>query len=213
MTHYSTSSKSYQTSLKSDLLPAQHVQHITQVMIGANFPYYFGANIHNGSLTDRYDTMLSTSGFSHRFYDNNQQHSDGLNLVMPYLWALLERYGYTLKELYRVRAFMSLPSTEQHNGFPHVDIPNFCADGFKYKTAIVYVLGTDGETVFYKDRFNGEAIPDVSTMTESHRITPIPNSGIVFDGDIYHTALLPQKSKVRLVLNFNFTVQEDAATT
>jgi hypothetical protein len=111
-----------------------------------------------------------------------------------------------MKELYRVRAFMSLPSNEQHNGFPHVDIPNFCAEGLVYKTAIVYVLGTDGETIFYKDRFNGDAVPDTSNMTESHRITPIPNSGVMFDGDVYHTALLPQTSKVRLVLNFNFAV-------
>jgi hypothetical protein len=193
-------------TLKCDLLPAQHAQHIAQVLIGPNFPYYFGANIHNGSLTDKFDGLLSTSGFSHRFYDNHEQHSDGLNLVMPYLWALLHRYNCQMKELYRVRAFMSLPSNEQHNGFPHVDIPNFCAEGLVYKTAIVYVLGTDGETIFYKDRFNGDAVPDTSNMTESHRITPIPNSGVMFDGDVYHTALLPQTSKVRLVLNFNFAV-------
>lgn len=195
--------------LTSNLLPTQHADYIAKILIGANFPYYYGANIHNGRLTDKYDSLLSTTGFSHRFYDNHQQHSDGLNLVMPYLWSLLERNGYELSELYRVRAFMSLPSNEQHNGFPHVDIPDFCAAGVTHKTAIVYVLGNDGDTIFYHERFNGDALPDVDAMKESHRITPIPNSGIIFDGDVYHTGLLPQTSKVRLVLNFNFAIKEN----
>ena len=194
-------------TLTHNLLPRQHANYVASILLGPNFPYYFGANIHNGSLTKDFDDMLSATGFSHRFYDNLEQHSDALPLVMPYLWALLDRNNYELKDLLRVRAFMSMPSSQQHSGFPHVDIPNM--DG--YKTAIVYVAGHDGDTIFYKDTYNGNAVPDVSKMTESHRITPTPNSGIVFDGNIYHTGLLPQTSKVRLVLNFNFMVVSNDA--
>jgi hypothetical protein len=192
--------------LTHNLLPKQQSDYLASWLLSPNFPHYYSGNIHSGNLTDRYDNDLNATGFSHRFYDNLQQHSDGLHLVMPYLWALLHRNGLRMKELLRVRSFMSLQNGSQHNGFPHIDIPNF--DG--YMTAIVYVVGADGDTILYNETFNGEPIPKPDTLTEMCRITPKPNSGIVFDGHRYHTGLLPQTSKVRLVLNYNFTV--DAAS-
>ena len=192
--------------LTHNLLPQQQADYVASALLSHNFPHYFGGNIHTGNLTDEYDNDYNATGFSHRFYDNLQQHSDGFNLVMPYLWALLHRNGLRMKELLRVRSFMSLQNGSQHNGFPHIDIPNF--EG--YKTAIVYVVGQDGDTILYNETFNGEPIPKSDNLTEMCRITPEPNSGIVFDGHRYHTGLLPQTSKVRLVLNYNFTC--DAVT-
>jgi hypothetical protein len=57
--------------------------------------------------------------------------------------------------------------------------------------------------------FSGDVTPNPDDLTEMCRITPVPNSGIVFDGHRYHTGLLPQTSTARLVLNFNFTVEDE----
>jgi hypothetical protein len=186
--------------LTENLLSEQHANYVSNILLGANFPYYFGANIHNGNFTQDYDSSANATGFSHRFYDQNAQHSDGLNTVLPYLLALLDRNELKLDELLRVRAFLSLPNGSQHQGFPHIDITDLTG----YKTAIVYVAGCDGETILYNEMFDGQLLPEVHNLTELCRVTPKPNSGIVFDGHRYHTGLLPQTSKVRLVLNFNF---------
>jgi hypothetical protein len=195
--------------LKNNLLPQQQAEYIAATLMSANFPHYYGGNIHTGRLTDEHDDNLNAAGFFHRFYDNCQQHSDGFNLVMPYLWALLERNGLEMKDLLRVRSFLSLQNGSQHNGFPHVDIPNM----EEYKTAIVYVVGNDGDTIFYNEMFNGKETPKSDELTEMCRITPVPNSGIMFEGHRYHTGLLPETSKVRLVLNFNFTIKEKSDET
>jgi hypothetical protein len=194
--------------LTHNLLPKQQSDYVASWLLSPNFPHYYSGNIHSGNLTDEYDNDLNATGFSHRFYDELKQHSDGLHIVMPYLWALLEQNGLVLKELLRVRSFLSLQNGSQHRGFPHVDIPNFCADGIKYKTAIVYVFGDDGDTILYNETFNGESLPKPDELTEMCRITPVPNSGIMFEGHRYHTGLLPETSKVRLLLNFNFTIKE-----
>lgn len=89
-----------------------------------------------------------------------------------------------------------------------MDIPNFCESGVPYKTAIVYVAGFDGDTIFYDETFDGRTTPKPEELKEISRITPEPNSGVIFDGDRYHTGLLPETSKVRVLLNFNFTVKD-----
>jgi hypothetical protein len=203
MTHKATNSKSL--TLTRNLLPQQQAEYIAATMMSPNFPHYYGGNIHTGRLTTEHDNNPNATGFFHRFYDNLAQHSDGFNLVMPCLWALLERNNLKMKDLLRVRSFLSLQNGSQHKGFPHVDIPNM--EG--YKTAIVYVVGDDGDTIFYNEMFSGDGTPNPDDLTEMCRITPVPNSGIVFDGHRYHTGLLPQTSKARLVLNFNFTVEDE----
>jgi hypothetical protein len=70
------------------------------------------------------------------------------------------------------------------------------------------VFGDDGDTILYNETFNGESLPKPDELTEMCRITPVPNSGIMFEGHRYHTGLLPETSKVRLLLNFNFTIKE-----
>jgi len=179
---------------------------VAHTLLSANFPYYYAANIHTGQLTDRYDADPTANGFFHRFYDNQEQVSNSLPLVLPYLYALCDRSNLRLDALLRVRAFLSLPTGNTHNGFPHIDIPNLS----EYKTALVYVAGNDGDTILYREQYqHGEMLPDPSSLTEECRVTPIPNSGLVFDGYQFHTGLLPVTSKVRLVLNYNFTVNAE----
>jgi len=191
--------------LLNNLLPSQQHDMVKTALLSPDFPFYYAANIHTGALTERYDADPTANGFFHRFFDNQQQVSNSLALVMPYLYSLLDRSNLEMDTLLRVRAFMSLPSATQHRGFPHIDIPNLTG----YHTALVYVAGHDGETILFNEYFDShQTMPDTDTLTESHRVIPEPNSGFIFDGHQFHTGLLPVTSKVRLVLNFNFTLKK-----
>ena len=61
----------------------------------------------------------------------------------------------------------------------------------QHKTILYYFNDSDGDTVFYK---NKKIIK---------RITPVLNSGICFDGSIYHSSSKPIKNIKRLVMNIN----------
>lgn len=194
--------------LHKNLLTEQHHSFIQSGLLSSNFPWYYEANIHTGALTSDHKNNTLSSGFFHRFYDNQQQNSQSFYLVLPYIYSLLEKNNMEMETLLRIRGFLSVPSIQQHTGFPHVDIPNFCESGVPYKTAIVYVAGFDGDTIFYDETFDGRTTPKPEELKEISRITPEPNSGVIFDGDRYHTGLLPETSKVRVLLNFNFTVKD-----
>lgn len=195
--------------LTNKLLSEQHAEHIAGILLGGRFPNYYRANINSGGITDRYENEHTATGFSHNYFDDGAKQSDALDVVMPYLWALLDRNNLILENLLRARSVLTFPMGMQHEGFPHIDMTALS----NYKTAIVYVAGLDGDTILYNEMFDGNMLPDPKNLTELCRITPVPNSGIVFDGHRYHTGLLPETSKVRLVLNFNFTIKEKSDET
>lgn len=174
---------------------------MASVLLDKNFPHYYSGNVNSSRYTNRYDDDPTAAGFVHTFFDEGKQKSDAFDVVMPYLFAFLHRTGFTLDSVLRVRSVLTLP-TGHHSGFPHVDLIGVS----DYLTAIVYVAGSDGDTILYDDRFNGTVLPEPSDLTEALRVTPNPNSGVMFNGLHYHTGLLPVRSKVRLVLNYNFTV-------
>lgn len=190
--------------LVNNLLSQQHHDYISDILLGDRFPHYYSGNINSSNFTDKYDNDVDATGFAHRFFDDGVKQSDALDVILPYLWALLERNNLKLQQLLRVRSVLTIPTGGQHSGYPHIDMT--AVQG--YKTAIVYIAGTDGDTVLYNETFDGRILPDVNELTECCRITPQPNSGFVFDGSRYHTGLLPQTSKVRLVLNYNFTATD-----
>jgi hypothetical protein len=192
----------------SSLVPKRQAEDISRFLLSSNFPYYYASNIHTGALTTEHDSDISASGFFHRFYDNKERHSQALDLVLPLLYGLLDKTNFELVELLRVRASLSFPSNETHNGFPHVDIPNL----ENYYTAIVYLTESDGETILFNEFYDGEEqTPKVETLSEACRITPEYNSGVVFEGHRFHTGLQPVTSKVRLVLNYNFFAEDKSS--
>lgn len=190
--------------LTHNLLSEQHSTYISDILTGDRFPYYYSTNLNSSGYTNKFDDDITALGFAHKFFDNGTKQSDGLELVMPYLFSLLDRNNLKLDTLLRVRSALTIPTGRQHKGFPHVDLTGVSG----YKTAIIYVAGNDGDTILYNEMFDGRILPESNELTELCRIRPMPNSGFIFDGHRYHTGLLPEISKIRLVLNFNFTTDE-----
>ena len=72
---------------------------------------------------------------------------------------------------------------DQHTDF---DIDNMAT--------ILYMNETDGDTIFYKEN------------KEINRFTPVPNTLLIFSGNIMHTGCSPLKNNQRILLNSNYLV-------
>jgi ectoine hydroxylase-related dioxygenase (phytanoyl-CoA dioxygenase family) len=78
---------------------------------------------------------------------------------------------------------------------PHID-----AD-ISHLVFIYYVNDSDGDTVFFKQKFNG--FP-VKNLDEEFRISPKAGTAVLFDGNQYHASSSPVNSDYRCVLNIDF---------
>lgn len=85
---------------------------------------------------------------------------------------------------------------------PHVDMPN-PPDGKPIHTALLYLDGVDGDTVFFNERFeSGSAYPPV--LTERMRVQPKPNTLVFFNSAYYHASSSPRYGTARCALNIVF---------
>ena len=89
--------------------------------------------------------------------------------------------------------------------FRSVDLPN----AEPYKSFIYYVNDSDGDSVFFKERYKPKDGPPKlkdTDVTECFRYTPKKGTGILFDGHQYHSGNSPKNSLYRTIINFDFTL-------
>lgn len=91
---------------------------------------------------------------------------------------------------------------EMVHNTPHVDMPN-PQEGAPIHTALLYLNGEDGDTVFFNERFTANA-DTPSTLTERMRIQPKPNTLVFFNSAYYHASSSPRWGSARCVLNIVF---------
>ena len=91
-------------------------------------------------------------------------------------------------------------------GTPHVDFGMFDPNGV---IAIYYVNDSDGDTLIfdqdYRD-FRRNGVKGNFTLKQS--VSPKKGRMVIFDGNLAHSAGLPRKSEVRIVLNINVAMHD-----
>jgi len=162
-------------------------------IIDVDTPWYYQPNI---SFNTDFDSV-SDFGFS-----------NGLNIdgkwVENKLSTLLIPFSHSIKNLIsspnvlRVRLDMTLFNPTQHMHKVHVDYI------FPHYASIYYVNDSDGDTVIYNERYNGERDLDISNLTIMHKISPKANRLVIFDGLYYHTGHSPSRNKNRILINSNY---------
>jgi hypothetical protein len=89
---------------------------------------------------------------------------------------------------------------------PHVDGMNVIDgvyDCVGKKSMIYYVNNSDGDTVFYNERFTGEPL---GYVTEQLRVTPKKGRAVIFDSNQVHAVNIPTEKAYRVVINCVFGV-------
>jgi len=105
-------------------------------------------------------------------------------------------------QLERVRLGLLTRGQEQILNPPHVD--------FHYPTytGLLYLNDVDGDTHFYKERFESvekeQKLRKNNSFTLDRKVSPKANRLILFDGNIYHSSQTPTTEAYRWVINFNW---------
>ena len=119
--------------------------------------------------------------------------------TFPQFLPMLMSMGVSCEKLIRIVVNMTVQSpktTEITHGIPHIDHPY---DPENLMTALYYVNDSDGDTVFFNEKY-----PYQGPLTVRQTVTPKKGRLVVFDGRIYHAANNPRTNDYRITVNFNF---------
>jgi hypothetical protein len=172
-------------------LSDQQADYVEKIVSDNFFPWFYFPNTHD---FDKHSHL--SYGFQHTAMQSGNENSQFCEIAKFVTLAVANRAGLLVDSIVHLR-FNLL--TRQENDIPphfHTDIPQSFFDENphfgKHYSALYYINDSDGCTVF----------EDSET-----KVSPVKNTGLVFDGKLRHSASYPKNSSVRLVLNMNFFVQ------
>lgn len=195
-------------------LPDDLFKYLKSHIFNENFPWSYIKTTGNADTGD--DTYVYS--FYHRFYEDNCGGVLNVSLkpiVDCCILSILDRANTHLqdklkiKDLYRSRTNLETIKPIYYEHTPHID------DQRKHYAAILYMNNSDGDTIFYKQRYdvNNQRnwIEDIEYIKQNggfeieRTLTPEENKVVIFDGSIYHSSFSPVKSHTRCVVNFTFS--------
>jgi hypothetical protein len=143
--------------------------------------------------------------FNHNFIKDNKIVSEEFYKNFAPLVACFETHTNSKVEyIQRLKANLLINQEGPKLQPPHVDGLSM-VDG-KYtclgkKSLLYYVNNSDGDTILYNERFNGEP---VGRVTEQLRVSPKKGRAIIFDSNQIHSGSAPTKKGYRVVINCIF---------
>lgn len=172
--------------------------HLLSELNSSNFPWYYQSNI---SYEDNHEASKENLGnFGFGFWIKNDDWKDcGMaKFLMPFCYKVAEHVSAT--SIIRVRIDMTLFNPSNHMHQPHIDfdLPHYAC--------VYYVNDSDGDTVIYNEKFNGNEAKEIESLTVKERISPKANRLLLFNGNYYHTGHSPSKHKNRIIINSNYGI-------
>ena len=185
-----------------NLVPKSYSDEIKRQLMSWEFPWGYNTTVSYGDDRDNKfianDARIKdTDGFIHPMFYDGKKISNYVDLVRPLIWFMEEKTGIVAKEIVRIRAVF-VNKNQSFGDFynvPHVDGEQ------PHKTMIYYVNDADGDTVIFKERYNG--ILDFSKKTIERSVSPKTGKAVIFDGLRYHTGSVPTTGH-RVLININF---------
>jgi hypothetical protein len=105
-----------------------------------------------------------------------------------------ESMEVSVRKLFRIKARLYV-NNQQTLHTPKIDLT------FPHYTFNYYVNDADGDTIFYKEMYQGS---NIDTFDEDFKHTPKQNQAVMFNGLQYHSFENPKSSPYRAVINVNF---------
>jgi hypothetical protein len=183
--------------------------YLNDIINSNEFPWYFYDNIIEGRNKNykKFKNITETYAFVHTLFflpkGINSNYFEKFKIILN---ALEKKENIKIKELLRIRIrktfFIKGHNLNKFN-HPHVDLPEV----HNYKSLIYYFENSDGDTVFFKEKFN-EKIKDINNLNIDLKNTPKQGMAVYFDGDIFHSGNSPVNYIHRTVLNFDFKIYD-----
>lgn len=181
-----------------DFVPEFYQNSIYETLLNDEIDWKFLKNASEGINIKNINNLnyeIDQSGFYHLAYFDNKICSNIFYLVRPFINILSENYGEKISSLLRIRLGLSLMSNENGYRYPHTDFD------FPHKTLLYYVNTSDGDTIFYNEKFGLNHNNNFSVMKT---YTPEMGTAILFDGLRYHSSSKPIVSNHRFTININY---------
>ncbi len=157
--------------------------------------------------TTAYRNVNDIPSFTHTALFDGVKTSELLYLYESVLLCGLSKAGIQPTSLIRLRCGMIMNSDTNIVHNPHIDYE------IPHMVAVYYLNETDGDTILYKEKYVNDGLNALDyydmklnkQVTEDIRVSPKPNTMVIFDGMTYHSSSSPTRNR-RVVANFNFTV-------
>ena len=182
------------------LLPT-HLKMLVDTVKSRSMNWSFLGNTHTHAVDANF---LDAFGFVHDLYDYKVKPvaDEHWGTFVAPLLAMIDKAGFEFHSLLRARINMTVKTGGSHPGYPHIDDNEM----FNMFSAIFFLEDSDGDTCFYdnpRKSYVEDQIPKTA-MKVIKRVNPIANSGVIFNGNIYHSGMLPINHQTRRLVNYNF---------
>jgi hypothetical protein len=163
----------------------QYVDFINNELNPQSIPWNYGDDVAYAAKTDK----LLQMGFCNNVYNINTIINTSYWFLYPLLLETANKNNFFVERLIRIRigGYINRNIAQTHSAHIDFDEPHL--------VALYYPHDTDGDTVFYDAKENGNEI---------FRVSPKKGSIVFFDGSIYHASSNPVKHNFRMTINFNF---------
>ena len=174
-----------------DAAPIEEFSEVCNYISSMSFPWYYGRLI----TPEQGEVNPYELGWVHPVFNGTDWISAYSTAINHCVLTALEDANEQVHEILRIRVIMNTIAPEPFVLAPHIDTD------VPHKTCILYLTECDGDTIFYKERFQGQFATE---FTEESRVTPKANRMILFDGLQYHSGSTPTKNAARIAINFNY---------
>lgn len=194
--------------LIDNIVPIEYQEQLKDIIFNrihpASFPWFYRADMSSTCVKVCDAEYADVPGLVHLFYNETGAIGNFIQYMAPVIDNGCKAVDFKTKDILFARTFLQFPvTTNKRLTIPHVDIPTK-----EHLVMIYYVIDADGDTVFF-DRIHDHVtnLKDPTPLTEENiikRITPKQGSLLIFPGNIYHAALLPEHH-MRCIANINLT--------
>ncbi len=189
-----------------DILSLTESARIYKTFVDESFPWYFSdANATvsgNATAKDGDENTKESMQFVHLFNINDGTPNSGYTDMTDFILSrFLNHTGLKLKKLLKVKANFQaqcLAFSDDNYNTPHID-----AFGPHY-VLLYYVNDSDGDTRIWTRKI-GEEKTQYQAIA---KVTPKAGRFLLFNGEHYHCGAHPSKSDKRILINFNFELDE-----
>ncbi len=184
----------------SNVIDKSYQDQIYDLVTDVKFPWHF---LEDTTFEKSNDPNLSTPSFVNLIYHPGNESNPYFEFFKPLLESSLEKTGYELQNLLRMRLGFLLntkyimPHVKYKHNTPHRDFEQ------EHWTAIYYVNEADGETVIFH-----EIEPTIEKYHPMHKSMPEKGKLLLFNGWHFHASTCPKVFAKRIALTMNFTAKK-----
>ena len=182
-----------------NFLNEEKANQIENLLFSSYFPWYYQSETVDSSNKIYSKCYISWPGLRHFFYYNDSVCSNDTPVILPIFNEFKKFVNNINLESMAANLNMPVISKEVLHGLPHVD-QKFLKPNL---TGIYYVNDCDGDTILFKEKFDGNSLLDYNLDIKT-KIQPRKNKFVYWDSRTYHAAPICNTiPRAVIVLNVN----------